>query len=391
MKVREIKNEEKRRADELFAIAFEQPLPEEAEPDEGEHCWAAFTDEGKMMSDFIISDALMNFDGSAVKAGLIGAVATLPQYRRRGGIRACFEKALPDMYEKGYIFSCLYPFSSAYYRKFGYESCARRLSAKVDLGLLRPESTEGSIRLAEDGSVRKDIRELDGLWEHSFNTMIIHAEEDYGWTEKLRPAESLEFCYIYSDSTGKAKAYTVFRMENQPDGRNLVCSRFCFADAGGFDGLMNLFKSLSADHRYVKFLLPADDALMYLLPEWAMGAVSWAPAEAEMVRVINVPEVLKKARYRGSGRVILKINDAQIPENNKTFLTEFSDGSAVGAEETELSPDAEMDISAFSALITGSCGIDCAAGSFRSLRIYNKKAPLYSVFYKKRIMINEYF
>ena len=79
-----------------------------------------------MMSTFTVSDFTVQFDGSPCQLGGIGGVATLPQYRRRGGIRACFREALPDMYGSGYDFSYLYPFSTAYYRKFGYENCVQK-------------------------------------------------------------------------------------------------------------------------------------------------------------------------------------------------------------------------------------------------------------------------
>ena len=134
MIVRKIKPEEVLRANELFAIAFEQPMDREAaaKPDnENVHRWAAFDESsGEMMSSFIINDYTVRFDGHACKMGGIGGVATLPQYRRRGGIRGCFQEALPDMYASGYDLSYLYPFSTAYYRKFGYE-CGRSEERRV--------------------------------------------------------------------------------------------------------------------------------------------------------------------------------------------------------------------------------------------------------------------
>ena len=83
MIVRKIKPEEVLRANELFAIAFEQPMDREAaaKPDnEDVHRWAAFDEgSGEMMSSFIINDYTVRFDGHACKMGGIGGVATLPQ------------------------------------------------------------------------------------------------------------------------------------------------------------------------------------------------------------------------------------------------------------------------------------------------------------------------
>ena len=100
MIVRKTALEEARRVNELFAVCFEMPYancPADPEKDDATH-WAAFDEDGEMMSTFTVSDFTVQFDGSPCKMGGIGGVATLPQYRRRGGIRACFREALPDMY-----------------------------------------------------------------------------------------------------------------------------------------------------------------------------------------------------------------------------------------------------------------------------------------------------
>ena len=300
MIVRKTALEEARRVNELFAICFEMPYtncPADPEKDDATH-WAAFDEDGEMMSTFTVSDFTVQFDGSPCKMGGIGGVATLPQYRRRGGIRACFREALPDMYGSGYDFSYLYPFSTAYYRKFGYENCVQKYGWTVDLSLLNPPKEGGSFRLAEKGCpMTAEIRALDAIWESHYNMMVLHGDEDYDWTRKCDPAVKQDFTYVCFDAAGKPNAYTTFRLANEPDGRNLVCSRFCFADKGGFDELMRLFKSLSSDHRFVKFSTPANPAMQYFMPEWSLGAVSWSVQSAGMVRVVNV-----KSGQRGAGR-----------------------------------------------------------------------------------------
>lgn len=82
---------------------------------------------------------------------------------------------------------------------------------------------------------------------------------------------------------------------------------------------MRLYKSLSSDHRFVKFSTPANPAMQYFMPEWSLGAVSWSVQSAGMVRVVNVKSVLGKARYIGSGSVCVVVQDSQIPQNNDTF------------------------------------------------------------------------
>lgn len=395
MIIRKTLPEETQRVNELFAIAFELPLesgPAQVQ-ESGVRHWAAFTEaNGQMMSCITISDFPIHFDGHRCKMGGVGGVSTLPQYRRMGGIRGCFEACLPDLYHSGYTFSYLYPFSTGYYRKFGFECCVQKLHVTVDLGLWNPQSLTGTVRLCEPNHpMTESIREIDRVWEQRYNMMVIHGEDDYQWTKKLDPAGTLEFTYVYESLDGQPLAYTTFRMVNQPDGRNLMCSRFFFLNREGFSGLMNLFKSLASDHRFVKFILPAGASMEYLLPEWSMGAAQWSVCNGGMVRVVNVKDALEKAAYRGSGDLTIKIQDDQIPENNNCFAVTFQDGKATCVETTNAEPDIIMTIPTFSALLTGVAEFESAAQWMDGLNIKNPHACFCRVFYRKPLMIADAF
>jgi len=390
--IRKLAPEDLPRSDELFAIAFEQPMERRpSRPDNGRSCrWAAFDDVShEMMSMLEVSDYEINFDGNACKMGGIGGVASLPQYRRRGGIRGCFQAMLPDLYANGYDFSYLYPFSTAYYRKFGYECCVRKYHVTVDLALLRPSETVGTLRLVEPGNPMTDaVRAVDAAWEERYNMMVRH--DDYKWLEEQDPAVRQEFTYVYSGADGAPKAYTVFSKADQSDGRNLVCKRFFFTDSEGFAGLMGLFKSLSSDHRFVKFTLPASDGMLYLFPEWSLGAAAWSVRPSGMVRVVNAASVLQKARCIGAGDLALEITDPQIPENNRTYQISFS-GGKTGVEPARRGADVSLTISAFSALIAGVCGFEEARQWMPGITVHRDADALPRIFYRKPLLITDYF
>ena len=397
MIVRQTTPEENRRTEELFSIAFEYPMedekPQDAAEEQNLHRWAAFEDgTEEMMSLLMVTDFQMNFDGHSCLMGGMGGAATLPQYRRKGGIRGCFEAILPWMYENGYDFSYLYPFSTAYYRKFGYECGIRRMAVKLHLGLLRPENTDGYFLLCEKKRpMTEAIRAIDQLQEHRFNGMIRHDEAFYDWTENPDPAKTQEFTYVCFSGDGTPKAYTTFRKADQSDGRNLVCSRFQFLDREGFSILMQLFKSLSTDHMYAKFHLPAGCSMEYLLPEWALGAFEASFENAGMVRVVNAETALQKAQLRGSGSLILRITDGQIPENNGTWRLLFANDRLLSIRRTSAEPDAELPVNVFSALLFGALELRDAAMWMPGVKVQNPDAPFGSVFYRKPLMICDYF
>ncbi len=400
MIVRQTTPEENYRIDELFGIAFEQPIParEVWQPVDREKCrdchWAAFTDDTReMMSSILITEFGFHFDGSQCRMGGVGGVSSLPEYRRQGGVRGCFEKALPDMYEKGFDFSYLYPFSTCFYRKFGYENAVQKYQVSVKLCHLTPEPTSGTLRLAEAAHpLTEAFRVIDQVWEKRYNMMVTHTDRDYAWTEKLSPAVQQSFSYVYFSETGKPKAYVTFTKADQPDGRNLVAQRFCFIDREGFSGLLRLFRSLAADHDYAKFQIPAEPAMLYHLPEWAMrGDVQWSLVPAGMVRVVNAAAVLKKAAYIGSGSLRLQLRDAQISQNNGCFSITYADGKAISVERSQDKPDIVMDISTFSALISGVSDFESASQWIRGMEIRNPYARFRQVFYRKPMMITDFF
>lgn len=396
MNVRKVTPEEQQRVNELFSIAFELPLESgPAEPNNDRlHFWAAYEDgTDEMMSTFTITDFNIHFDGDSCKMGGIGGVATLPQYRRMGGIRGCFQSALPDMYANGYDFSYLYPFSTAYYRKFGYENCVRRYHTSVMLSMLKPPAVGGASKLADNSrnDLKSAIRAVDEVLEDRYNMMVRHSLDDYGWVDKCSPAAKQEFTYVYFAADGTPKAYTTFRLVLETEGRNLVCSRFAFVDAEGYNGLMHVFQSMAADHLFVKFDMPSVPSSSYLMPEWSMGAAQYALWGAGMVRVVNVESVLKKAKYQGSGSVVLEIQDPQIPQNTGRFQVVFHDGKALSVVRTEAQPDTSMRINIFSALISGVSDLASAAAYMPDLTVSGSESDLAKVFYPKPLMIADYF
>ena len=69
--------------------------------------WGAFDDNNTLMARIINNHYDFYVDGTAVKAGGIGAVSTLPEYRNSGAIRAIFQNLLPAVYADGDVISAL--------------------------------------------------------------------------------------------------------------------------------------------------------------------------------------------------------------------------------------------------------------------------------------------
>lgn len=391
MIIRPTTQEENARAAELFAIDFRRPMaPGAVAPggEPGKRRWAAFSEDGEMMCSLLLTDFSVSFDGNRSPMAGFGGVNTLPPYRRTGCIRRCFAQILPQLYAEGCEFSYLFPFSTGYYLQFGYERCVQLIQAKVDLLQLRLPKLDGYFRLAEPKNLMLDaVQAVDRVWEQQFNMMVLRKEENYRWLLNSDPAVKQEFTYVCFDAAGNPKGYTTFKIDAQQD---LDCSRFVFGDKEGFLGLLQVFKSLASDHRYVTFAMPMNTALQHMLPEWCLGAVQWHLRPHGMVRVIHAQKVLEKARYIGSGHAVLEIRDPIIAGNNRRFAVAFAEGRATCVEETNEAPDAVLSIGAFSALLTGVWDMSDAQW-LEGIEIKHPAAPLPQIFYKKPLMITDLF
>lgn len=424
MIVRKIKPEEFKRTRELFAIAFDsnydnsksaeevweeaQANPETRDDYYRADRWAAFEDDGAtMMCYFAAKPHQMNFDGNSCLMFGIGGVSSLPQYRRRGGIRACFNAALPEMYERGAVFSCLYPFSSAYYKKFGYTLCSERYLYKIRLQELAPYDVGGGCVLLEPGhNYYDEIAEVYRHWQDRYNLMVMNEDFEYLWAKKANPVKNMEFSWLYRNGNGTPKGYMTYHFEEEKGERVLACTNFFFIDAEGFKGLMNLAVSLIPNHKVIHFYAPADINLPGLLPEWALGTVFCERRFFGMVRVINVEQALRMARYRGSGELAVQVSDPQIEQNNGCFRILYENGKAVrvtaaGKSDADISangntgegavkPDISMPVGAFARLIAG--GLSSADLEYMDEVTVNcEPEKLDGVFYRKPNMIVEYF
>lgn len=408
MIIRKIRPEELKRTIELFSIAFEfthdldkspmdyyRDISQNPKSREDAYClerWAAFEDDDHtMMSYFITQPFPVHFDGASYQMTGIGGVATLPQYRKSGGIRGCFEHALPDMYKNGFAFSYLYPFSTAYYRKFGYEMGCESISYHVKLSSLRPFDVSGNCTLAEPGNLMTDeIKQIYRTLQGKYNMMIANEDWEFAWIAKSNPVKDQTFTYVYQAADGTPKGYVSLKQSIEPDGRNISCTRFCPVDAEGIKGLLNLLISLGSDHDYATFKLPVNMDMSLILPEWAGGAARELDFSG-MVRVINAKKVLLGARYRGTGSIVLALTDKQIAENNGQFLIEFKDGRAVRVEKVSQPDfDVSMDINAFSRLIIGTRDVN-ALEYMEHVTVHGDLNEIGKVFYQKPAMIIEYF
>lgn len=407
MEVRKITLEEYPEALRMYSICFEYDeglgdktkdkqflekiasQPRNRTDDNWDCIWAAFDTDGKMMSNMASLPFTANFDGHKVKMAGIGGVTTLPVYRQRGAVRACFGKILEEMREKGQVISYLYPFSYYFYRKFGYEHCGTTVDWKIKLTAMPKAGKNGTFAMLEpDG----DVKDLEAVYHAFANGVNLMTQRDqWSWKKAItyaNPYETPVFTFLYYDGAGQPQGYFHFVRRIEGGVRSIDVPEFCFATNEAATAMLGFLGKYQSDYSFASIRLPGYLDLSAFLPEYA-NCVERTEKYTGMFRVVDAQRVLEIAKYKGEGSFTLALADETAPWNTGVYTVTFGkEGTHV--IRTEKQPDIRMDIQAFSLLISGEYGL-MDARYLSNVQIYRNQEILENVFYRKPLWINDYF
>lgn len=373
MKAERMRREDYRAVEEINAVSFGFPFDGEAFDREGderfarmeqqphgvgdkhwrEH-WICRDEAGRVVSALGAYPYEVRFDGHVVGMGGIGGVCTLPEMRRRGCVRALFEAALADMFDRGQVLSALYPFSVNYYRQFGYELCSWVKRLRIPMAMIPAKSYPGSVTAYRKGDL-DGFAEVYTAFSARYNLAARRREEDWLRISRLEPAKDQVFGYLYRNAQGQPKGYVFFKKEMEGDKRVMVCSasfrpvEFCATDRESFDALLSFLKGFAAYYDEVVLEVPGDQCPEFRLPE----RVEQTHGPYAMARVVNVEQALRLAAYRGAGSARIGVTDPQLPQNTGVWAVAFDQVRAARVERTDGPADIQLPIGLFSALILG--------------------------------------
>jgi len=337
------------------------------------------------------------FDGHVVKMGGIGGVACLPQYRKIGATAAISKKMLEDMYTENVSFSYLFPFSSAYYARHGYACCGTEELWTLDLRALRTVEDDGGHMTLFEGKEEdfNGIKEVYEKYSENFNMSVIRSDVKYKQFHKKAPHKDGYYTYLYRNSKNKPAGVMAFSKKHDDSDFVMDCDCFYFADRTALLSMLSFAKGFLPHYHQVRFSLPGHIDIHDLVPEWYVYDCRRDLRPLGMGRVVNVRSVLGMARYRGGGRITLRVNDPVIPQNEGTYTVDYAYGKAVSVTRDDCAtPDATLSINAFSALISGA-GESSDTVDFTDFRegmtIHNPPAPFKDIFYQKPLFIMEVF
>ena len=418
MNVRKIYESEMLEAHRISALSFHWPLDDKGKsPEEygktirenpsskgdsaATDIWGAFTDEGAMMASLCVIPYQVAFDGHQVPMGGIGAVCTYPEHRRKGAVKGMFLRFLDDLYDKKVPFSYLYPFSEQFYGSFGYHRSCTSIYWEFDLKAIPNAAIPGTFHLYRPSAAIDDFKAAYQAFAPQFNMMVYREELDWNTVKNADPFKGEVHAFLYKNQAGKPAGYLVFEKKGGDHGRRILgCKEIAFDSFDTLKVIMAFFKTFAADYEAVSFSVPSTLNLGYFCSDFPQSNTSRHLHMNGMARAVHVEEVLKLAKYQGSGSLSLYLHDDSLAKNNGLYHIRFEDGKAAEITFTPMpvSPfghtgqnaDVEMTVNVFSTAILGNYHLSDFE-YMDGVKVNAHHETVGRVFYAKPCWINNYF
>ncbi len=319
MIVRRLRPNENGKLDAIQSLAFSFSYDMEESDGDGldEEVYGAFLDDGETLIATIFTPEYNSFYcGKVYKSVGIGGVATVPEYRRMGAIRAIFDEIFRQAPERGWVTSFLYPFSYNYYRQFGYERVMKRMRIKVPASALAkfPRNTSAKMYI-KDGPVKKeDLLAVYNAYAERYDGMF-RRSNPHAYSDK--PHKSQKLTYVWYDGETPA-ALATFRCEDEV----MTVSELCYTSPDALRGILGFLRMFEGQVSEYKFReLPPDSELELVLGEYVDAEYSLE--NGAMGRVLLPQVLLENTVYPDEyGHFRLQIDDP-LSYNRGVYAVEY--------------------------------------------------------------------
>jgi len=356
--IRKVAEKERRLIPEIYANAYR------VDPPEAER-WArgtalgdtrAIFEAGRIVSILQIHPYKIYVGGNQVTMGGIGGVATRADRQGKGFAGSLMTDSLFQMRERGFWTSILYPFSYAFYRKFGWELCGLNYSyGEIRRDQILPAREKDLVHSTQAG---REIGLLDPVYrEFAVRHNLCVVRNGRMWKNRLSSIRR-ERGEVYVIRSGKKTTGYFFCIHKPLDfGYEASIREFACLDEEAYKAFFGFLAQLPVQVARISIFAPSSPLLWKYLKEPYAARTLVAP-----LLQFRVVDVRKAVEARGfprdvSGRAVLAIRDETADWNAGPWELEIGDGKA-RMKKTTLTPDFTCSIQAFSELYSGHAAAD---------------------------------
>lgn len=278
--------------------------------------------EDRLLSAFMLLGFRMRLRGSLVPMGGIAFVCSRPEVRGKGCVRFMLEQALLTMRDRGHVVSVLYPFSLAFYRKYGWELFTQELRVRFPPGLLQVGEEPGiearALPFPDD-----DSQAFYNEYARSHYNLAQRGEAQ--WRKELWPrAEEAARGVVKFTRDGRVVGLLFYILvREEKDQVRLLVPLFAPGDGAAKRAMLRFLKGLSHQVGTVELQVPADFSLW---PYLADSPSTRALHDAAMIRIVSLEALDGLELSAPEMSLGVLVEDRQAPWNDGTFAFSVEGG-----------------------------------------------------------------
>ncbi|MFS0749500.1 enhanced intracellular survival protein Eis [Oceanobacillus sp. 1P07AA] len=248
----------------LSAFAFQYELtPERLEESKNkkrkETVWGWMEDD-RLAAKLHIVPLEVSVQGKPIKMGGISAVATWPEFRRKGIVRNLLQHALQEMKKEGQVLSYLHPFSIPFYRRFGWEITFDEKEYNIPMHHFKRDWQLDSGRVQrvhkDDVSIVETIYEK---YTNQLNGMLLR--DSHWWEHKILSKKKL--IAVSYDPQGEPDGYIQYEVKKNI----LEVEELVHLTLASRRRLLHFISNHDSMAKEVKMVVSGSDALPLLLDD----------------------------------------------------------------------------------------------------------------------------
>ncbi len=326
MIIRRLKENENGQLNQVQCIGFmvSGNVREAAEDKLHSEVYGAFCDDDQTLMAAIFTPEYHSWCGDETLPSVgIGGVATRPEYRRHGCIRAIFQEIFSHAPERGWVTSTLYPFSFDYYRQYGYERVFKKYTVTFPAGVLDCFPRNGDAKLYDFAhpEVLADVLTVYNAYAKKHGLMYKRTEKCRAYSDD--PYETRRMTYVHYDENGQPDATATVKKDDD----TLQVYNLAWLHPAGLRGMLGFIRCFDGQISEYRFDdLPSPDCLEHVIHNYI--DVEYEAESCGMGRVLLLGTLLEKWVYpKENGHFRLRCED-NLDWNRAVWDVTYGEGKA---------------------------------------------------------------
>lgn len=321
-------------------------------------------DRDRMVASYATIPFTMRANGVPIPIGGVSAVATQPEYRRRGLVRAITTRSFHHLRHQGRPVAALWASQAAIYQRYGYAQVTVNRSYRIDtadIGFADGDPGPGLVRHLDPDDPDAAYQLIKGLYIDYVapRTGYLHRSRALWDNNALRMVADdgpVQVAVSYRDD-GRPDAYAVYtlrsdRVDHPTRGQELVVRDLGWLSGAGYRSLWSWFTRHDLVGRVRWDTAPVDDPAPELLVEPRL--LHQVEGEGLWLRVVDVEGALAGRGYGADGELVLEVPpDPLAPWNEGRYCLTVEGGQAHLAGAPTRQPDLVVPVKALASLWAG--------------------------------------